>query len=146
MSRLNLAARVERLEQRQKLSQLARRGLPGWLEPALIERGLMSSHLDASDWNYDALPAQRTFHGDLTKRFKGYSGPIGSGKSYALAFEALFLSQLNPGLMGLIGAPTYRMLEDATRRTFFDVLEREGINYTFTMHDNRVRFPGTGSE
>ncbi len=146
MSRLNLAARIDRLEHRQKLSQLGRRGLPDWLEPALIEGGLMSSNLDASSWHYDALPAQRTFHGDVTTRFKGYSGPIGSGKSYALAYEALFLSQLNPGLMGLIGAPTYRMLEDATQRTFFDVLEREGINYTFTKHDNRVRFPETGSE
>src|SRR5438093_1039695 len=59
---------------------------------------------------YQALPAQQKFHSDLVTRFKGYSGPIGSGKSYALVYEALFLSYLNPGLVGLVGAPTYRML------------------------------------
>ena len=27
-----------------------------------------------AEWQYDALPAQREFHGDLAARFKGYSG------------------------------------------------------------------------
>lgn len=40
-------------------------------------------------------------------RFKGFSGPIGSGKSQALCQEAIRLSYLNPGRQGLIGAPTY---------------------------------------
>jgi len=99
-----------------------------------------------SDWKYDALPAQRAFHGDLTTPFKGYSGPIGSGKSYALAYEAILLSRLNPGLLGLVGAPTYRMLEDSTQRTFFDVLEAEGIQFDFSKQNNRIRFRDNGSE
>ena len=56
--------------------------------------------------DYAPLPSQNQFH--LSKaRFKGFSGPIGSGKSQALCQEAIRLSYLNPGRQGLIGAPTY---------------------------------------
>src|SRR4051812_45842866 len=54
---------------------------------------------------YQPLPSQKTFH-QLTTRFKGFSGPVGSGKSQALCHEAIRLSYLNPGRLGLIGAPT----------------------------------------
>src|ERR1700719_537632 len=57
---------------------------------------------------YDPLPSQRTFH-ESAARFKGFSGPIGSGKSQALCHEAIRLSYLNPGRQGLIGAPTYSL-------------------------------------
>jgi hypothetical protein len=56
--------------------------------------------------DYSPLPSQRRFHSS-TARFKGFSGPIGSGKSQALCHEAIRLSYLNPGRQGLIGAPTY---------------------------------------
>jgi hypothetical protein len=56
--------------------------------------------------DYVPLPSQSKFHGS-TARFKGFSGPIGSGKSQALCQEAIRLSYLNPGRQGLIGAPTY---------------------------------------
>jgi phage terminase large subunit len=95
---------------------------------------------------YEALPAQQAFHCDLTSRFKGYSGPIGSGKSYALVYEALFLSRLNPGLVGLVGAPTYKMLQDSTQRTFFEVLEKERIAYDFYKQENRILLRATKSE
>src|SRR5580692_9699336 len=101
MSLRTLEARVLKLQQRYRSPQSAKRKLPGWLDP---------SPSQGADWSYDALPAQKIFHGDLTTRFKGYSGPIGSGKSHALAYEALFLSRQNPGRVGLIGAPTYTML------------------------------------
>jgi len=55
---------------------------------------------------YQPLPSQKRFH-DSTTRFKGFSGPIGSGKSQALCQEAIRLSYLNPGRQGLVGAPTY---------------------------------------
>ena len=55
---------------------------------------------------YEPLPSQRLFH-QSDARFKGFSGPIGSGKSQALCQEAIRLSYLNPGRMGLLGAPTY---------------------------------------
>jgi hypothetical protein len=56
------------------------------------------------------------------------------------------LSRLNPGLLGLIGAPTYRMLQDSTQRTFFEVLDAEGVAYDFAKQDNRLRFAANGSE
>src|SRR6266853_3005759 len=71
---------------------------------------------------YTPLPSQKEFH-DSPARFKGFSGPIGSGKSQALCQEAIKLSYLNPGRMGLIGAPTYPMLRDATQAALLEVLE-----------------------
>ena len=65
------------------------------------------------DIPYKPLPSQRLFH-ESAARFKGFSGPIGSGKSQALCQEAIRLSYMNPGRTGLIGAPTYPML--GTRR------------------------------
>ena len=56
--------------------------------------------------DYEPLPSQNRFHASAA-RFKGFSGPIGSGKSQALCQEAIRLSYLNPGRQGLIGAPTY---------------------------------------
>ena len=51
---------------------------------------------------YSPLPSQKRFH-NLKTRFKGFSGPIGSGKSQALCHEAIRLSYLNPGRLGLLG-------------------------------------------
>jgi hypothetical protein len=56
--------------------------------------------------DYVPLTSQLKFHVS-TARFKGFSGPIGSGKSQALCQEAIRLSYLNPGRQGLVGAPTY---------------------------------------
>ena len=96
MSSRSFETRLRRLEERKRgHCPSLHRILPGWLT-----QDSAPAHATSSGWHYDALPAQRSFHGDLTTRFKGYSGPIGSGKSYALAYEALFLSMLNPGLLG----------------------------------------------
>ncbi len=83
------------------------------------------------------LPGQLRFH-SLASRFKGFSGPVGSGKSMALAQEALRLAVANPGRFGLIGAPTYPMLRDVTQRTFFEILEQNAIDYTFREHENHL--------
>lgn len=142
MNRRLLERRIEKLERAGNRRAVTVRRLPEWVQPRESESGPGPS----PGWRYQALPAQRLFHADLSSRFKGYSGPIGCGKSQALSYEALFLSQMNTGLLGLVGAPTYRMLEDSTQRTFFDVLEKEGIDYTFHKQDNRVRLTATGSE
>ncbi len=57
---------------------------------------------------YDPLPSQKAFH-QSDARFKGFSGPIGSGKSQALCQEAIRLSYINSGRTGLLGAPTYEV-------------------------------------
>lgn len=145
--------RLERLEakRQQRLMQRTLPPFPMWLEVELqkqesaIDVVGTSRHAEV-EWQYQALPAQQAFHADLATRFKGYSGPIGSGKSYALVYEALFLSRMNPGLLGLVGAPTYRMLQDSTQRTFFEVLASEGVEYIFNKQENRLRFPTNGSE
>ena len=68
---------------------------------------------------YAALPSQKRFH-NLQTTYKGFSGPIGSGKSQALCQEAIRLTYLNPGRLGLLGAPTYSLTADrATRRAVF---------------------------
>ncbi len=94
---------------------------------------------------YSPLPSQRRFHAS-TARFKGFSGPIGSGKSQALCHEAIRLTYLNPGRMGLIGAPTYPMLRDATQRTLFDILDSNRIPYEFNKAENFIRMKDSQSK
>lgn len=84
---------------------------------------------------YDALPSQRKFH-DSQARFKGFSGPVGSGKSAALCHEAIRLSYLNPGRQGLIGAPTYPMLRDATLAATVAILDTARIPYEYNKAEN----------
>ena len=93
---------------------------------------------------YTPLPSQRLFH-TASARYKGFSGPIGSGKSAALCHEAIRLSYVNLGRTGLIGAPTYPMLRDATQQSFFEVLEENDIPYTFCKSEGVLKFTETGS-
>src|SRR5260370_23186433 len=95
-------------------------------------------------WKYEPLSSAKRFHGLHTK-YKGFSGPIGSGKSYAFAYEALINAYLNPGLMGLVGAPTFPMLRDATQRTFFEILEIEKIRFTHLKGENKIVLTDNGS-
>src|SRR5215475_15072560 len=88
---------------------------------------------------YDPLPSQKAFH-DLEARFKGFSGPVGSGKSQALCQEAIRLSYLNPGRLGLMGAPTYQMLRDATQAALFEILDEAEIPYEFNKAENTLLF------
>jgi hypothetical protein len=84
---------------------------------------------------YSPLATQKRFH-DSKARFKGFSGPIGSGKSQALCQEAIKLSYLNSGRTGLLGAPTYPMLRDATQAALLEVLDRNRIPYDFNRAEN----------
>lgn len=93
---------------------------------------------------YSPLASQRIFHRSEA-RFKGFSGPVGSGKSAALCHEAIRLAYLNPGRTGLIGAPTYPMLRDTTQTAFLEVLKRNGIPHEWHRSENVLRFLDTGS-
>ena len=93
---------------------------------------------------YRPLPSQERFHASEA-RFKGFSGPIGSGKSQALCQEAVKLSYLNPGRTGLIGAPTYPMLRDATLAALLEVLEANKIPHTLNRGENYLVMTDTGS-
>lgn len=90
------------------------------------------------------MPSQKTFH-DSAARFKGFSGPVGSGKSQALCHEAIRLSYINAGRLGLIGAPTYPMLRDATLTSFAEILVKNGIPYEFLKAESVLIMKETGS-
>lgn len=96
------------------------------------------------DIRYSPLPSQERFHRS-DARFKGFSGPIGSGKSQALCQEAIRLSYLNPGRTGLIGAPTYPMLRDATMAALLEVLNGNEIPYDHLKTENVLVLHHTGS-
>jgi hypothetical protein len=93
---------------------------------------------------YHALPSQKRFH-ESAARFKGFSGPIGSGKSQALCQEALKLSYVNPGRTGLLGAPTFPMLRDATQAALIEILERNKIPYEWNRAENFTLLKDTRS-
>jgi len=93
---------------------------------------------------YQPLPTQRLFH--LSKaRFKGYSGPVGSGKSQALCQEAVRLAYVNAGRTGLVGAPTYPMLRGATQAALLEVLEENRIPHEWNKSENNLLFTDCGS-
>ncbi len=94
---------------------------------------------------YSALPSQARFHASKA-RFKGFSGPIGSGKSQALCQEAIKLSYINPGRQGFLGAPTYPMLKDATQTALLQILEENRIPYTLNKAENVLVMKDTGSQ
>jgi hypothetical protein len=93
---------------------------------------------------YSPLPSQRAFH-TSTARMKGFSGPIGSGKSQALCHEAIRLTYLNAGRVGLIGAPTYPMLRDTTQQALFEILNSNRIPYEYAKAENILAMKDSGS-
>ena len=93
---------------------------------------------------YKPLPSQKLFHKSLS-RFKGFSGPIGSGKSQALCHEAIRLSYVNPGRLGLLGAPTYPMLRDSTQAALFEILDANHLPHEFNKAENSLVMKDTRS-
>jgi len=69
-----------------------------------------------------------------------FCGPVGTGKSQALCQEALILALENSGRLGLIGAPTFPMLRDATQRQFFEMCDKAELEYEFDRAQNKVTF------
>lgn len=88
-------------------------------------------------WVYKPLPSQRKFVG-LKCRIKGFSGPVGSGKSAALTFEALRLSFINGGRQGMLAAPTLSMLRDATLTAMFRAIEEHDLDFESRKSDGEL--------
>ena len=59
--------------------------------------------------------------------------------------EAIRLCYLNPGRMGLLGAPTYPMLRDATQATLLEILESNRIPYDHNKAENSLTMKDTWS-
>jgi Terminase large subunit, T4likevirus-type, N-terminal len=88
-------------------------------------------------WTYIPLPSQGRF-GGLRGRFKGFSGPVGSGKSAALGFETLRQSFVNRGRQGLLAAPTFAMLRDATLTGLFRLLDEQEVQFEHRKSDGEL--------
>jgi PBSX family phage terminase large subunit len=89
------------------------------------------------------FPRQMRFVRD-TRPYPAYIGGIGSGKSFAGA--AKVIARLSRKELGMIAAPTYPMLRDATRRTLTDMLETFGIEYELHKTENVITINRTGHE
>lgn len=88
-------------------------------------------------WTYDPLPSQGRFQA-ATARFKGFSGPVGSGKSAALCFEALRQAFINRGRQGVLAAPTFMMLRDATLSGLFAALDEHDVDFELKKTDGEL--------
>lgn len=60
--------------------------------------------------------------------------------------EAIKLSYMNGGRTGLIGAPTYPMLRDATLATLFEILDANQLPYEYSKGDNVLTMTDSGSK
>jgi PBSX family phage terminase large subunit len=100
--------------------------------PILEQQGQSSKTV-----TYEYLPKQLLFmqYCDVIP-FPAYIGGFGSGKTHVLVLQTLRYST-TPS-RGLIGAPTYRMLEDTTQRKFFELCPSNWI-YEFRKASNVVR-------
>jgi phage terminase large subunit len=118
---------------------------PDELDELLARRNAAAGALiPAWQRNYSPFESQGKFHGS-DKRFKGFSGPVGSGKSRALAAEAIRCAYANPGLAGVVGAPTYTMLRDVTRAHVIEALISGAVPFDLRKSSNEIYLPECGS-
>lgn len=92
-------------------------------------------------WKHLPLSSQSAFSA-LEDRFKGFSGPVGSGKSAALCFESIRQAYLNRGGQGVLAAPTYGMLRDATLVALLSTLHDHEVDFDFRKSDGELEFHG----
>ncbi len=95
-------------------------------------------------WPRTCLPSQAEFHG-LAARFKGFSGPVGSGKSAALGLEAIRQCYVNRGRLGVLAAPTFAMLRDATLSGLYQVLAEQDFDFELRKTDGELTIKGPES-
>lgn len=86
------------------------------------QKARQASKVEDRERAFELNDAQYDFVYDDEHPFCAYIGGIGAGKSYAGAIKALRKMVECPGSLGLIGAPTYPMLRDATMRSVFDAI------------------------
>ena len=89
------------------------------------------------------FPRQTDFVLDETKWLLA-TGGIGSGKSTTAM--AKVVSRVARRQLGMVVAPTYKMLQDATLRTLFALLDQAGVPYTYNKGDHLITIPITGHE
>lgn len=75
----------------------------------------------------ELYPVQHDFL-SCEDNFTGFIAGIGSGKTFVGSLKAISRSS-KKGSLGLVCAPTYRMLKDSTLRTFIDLAGGAIVNY-----------------
>lgn len=80
------------------------------------------------------LPHQAEFITDRTTSELLLCGGFGSGKSRALALRSILLAAEQPGSIGLVCSPTYRMAIDVMVPILHDTLAQLGITYQAIKH------------
>lgn len=74
------------------------------------------------------LPTQKKFY-FAPQKFPAYLGGFGSGKSRVICEAALKYSMINQGCVGMLVAPSYKMLYDPILRIMTEILEERKIEY-----------------
>lgn len=97
---------------------------------------------------FNLLPGQREFF-EIPHNFKTdvalYQGGYGSGKTWSGSLLGILLALRYPGIMGLVGAQTLRLLIDTTLKQYFKHLDMMGIQYSYLKGENKIIFEN-GSE
>ena len=79
----------------------------------------------------DLLPYQRDYVCDFRHKYVGFCAGYGSGKSRSAVVKAILLGFRSPGFTHLFLEPTVPLIMDVGLPTWFDVLEKYGIEYDF---------------
>jgi hypothetical protein len=95
------------------------------------------AHLAPVHYRVRAFPGQRKYF-NLPQKYKGYSGPVGCGKTHALCYEVMQMATVNAGRRGLVGAPTYPMLRDVTIPSLLDLLEKHHVPFRYLKQENSL--------
>jgi len=89
---------------------------------------------ERTEYRVKLMPRQDRFVFSGAK-FPAFVGGLGSGKPMAGAIRSYRYAALSDGL---VVAPTFPMLRDSTQYTFFELLDKGGVPYTFNKADQEA--------
>ena len=97
---------------------------------------------------FNLLPGQKAFF-EIPHEYDTdvalYQGGYGSGKTWSGSLLGILLALRYPGINGLVGAQTLRLLVDTTLKQYFQHLDKMGIQYVYVKSENKIKFEN-GSE
>ena len=91
--------------------------------------------------NFTLLPAQRKFF-EIPHEYGTdvalYQGGFGSGKTFSGSLLGILIALRYPGVRGLVGAQTYKLLRDTTLQQYFEHLDNMGVSYKFNKQEEKI--------